>query len=810
MSRARVLILLQNEPVPSDRHVWNQTSALARAGYDVVVICPKGEDRDRAATEVLDGVEIHRYEPRRAEGGALTYAVEYSSALWSIARLARQLARERPFDVVHACSPPDVLLLAALPLRRRGTRLIFDHHDLTPELYASRFGGEGGAVHRATLGAEQIAFRLADVVLSVNESYRRIAITRGRRNPEDVFVVRTGPDLTRFVQVPADPLLKRGKAHLLSYAGVMGPQDGVDHALRALALLRDRREDWHAIFMGDGEVLPKMRHLNAALGLQDLVEFTGWVEHDEIGRVLSSSDVCLAPDPSSPLNDVSSMVKLSEYMAMSRPIVSFDLEESRIAAGDAADFATGGDEADFARLVDGLLDDSARRRAMGAAGRERAERVLAWEHQERALLAAYDRALAGGASAPPRPPAAVRGAPSRAAVGNGSSSIPAVGVIVLGGDYQGLGIVRSLGRRGVPVRVFDDERSIARHSRYAGGTTRLSDMGDERRLVEELGRAARVEGLEGWVLFPTRDETVAAIARNRDVLSELFRVPTAGWDTIRWAWDKRSTYQLAAELGIPAPRTWQPRDVDALETIDAEPPFAIKPAIKEHFFYATKAKAWRADTRAELRELYERARRIVGPGEVMVQELIPGDGHQQYAYCALYERGAPIATMVARRLRQHPPEFGRASTYVETTDDPVVEELSRRFLGHLGFDGLVELEYKLDPRDGRYKLLDFNARTWGYHSLAPEAGVDFPYLLFQRQLGRAVEPQRARPGVRWVRILTDFPTAVVEIAEGRIRPRAYLRSLRSADTEAVFCRDDPKPGLAELVLLPYLSISKGF
>lgn len=394
MSGRRILILLQNEPVPSDRHVWNHATALTRAGYEVTVICPIGESRDREPYAQIDGVEIHRYEPRRADESTVGYALEYLAALWSIRRLARRLSRERPFDLVHACSPPDFLLLAALSLRRRGARFIFDHHDLTPELYLSRFGS--GLLHRVTLAAEQVAFRSADVVLSVNDSYRRVAIERGHRDPDDVAVVRTGPDLTRFVPSEPDPSLKRGKRFLLSYAGVMGPQDGVDEALLALAELHTQRQDWHAVFMGDGDVYEEMRERTRELGLDGCVEFTGWVEHETIGRVLSSSDVCLAPEPSNPLNEVSSMVKLSEYMAMSRPIVSFDLAESRFGAGEAAAFVAPEDHSAFARAVSELLDDPERRTAMGAAGRERVEEVLAWEHQERSLLAAYSRALSMG------------------------------------------------------------------------------------------------------------------------------------------------------------------------------------------------------------------------------------------------------------------------------------------------------------------------------------------------------------------------------------------------------------------------------
>ena len=385
-----------------------------------------------------------------------------------------------------------------------------------------------------------------------------------------------------------------------------------------------------------------------------------------------------------------------------------------------------------------------------------------------------------------------------------------IGAVVLGGDYQGLGIVRSLGRHGVPVCVVDDERSISRVSRYCRSHDRVADLGDEDQLVEDLIRLGRQRGWNGWVLYPTRDETVAALSRHRDRLGDFFRVSTAPWDAIRWAWDKRNTHEAAAAAGVPSPRTWQPASVDELDAIDAPPPWAIKPAIKEHFFHVTKAKAWRADTREELRALFEKAVAIVGPGEVMIQELIPGNGEQQFAYGALYRQGEPVATMVVRRRRQHPPDFGRASTYVETIEEPAVEVLSERLLRRIGYDGLVELEYKRDPRSGEFKLLDFNARTWGYHTIGERAGVDFPYLLFCQQLGLPGRAQRARPGVRWVRLLTDLPTGLMQIRAGDFGLREYARSLRRANVDAVFSRVDPLPGLAELALLPYLAFKRGF
>ena len=383
------------------------------------------------------------------------------------------------------------------------------------------------------------------------------------------------------------------------------------------------------------------------------------------------------------------------------------------------------------------------------------------------------------------------------------------GAIVVGGDFQGLGIVRSLGRRGVPVCVIDDERSISRYSRYATHFVRAADLLDQQRTVETVLEVARRGGLHGWVVYPTREETVAAFSRHRDRLLEELRVPTPAWDVVRWAWDKRKTYERAAALGIPTPRTWCPAGPDELEGVEGDPPFAIKPAIKEHFLYATRAKAWRADTREELVERFTRASALVGPGEVMVQELVPGDGRHQFAYCAFFKAGEAVGSMVARRRRQHPPQFGKASTFVETVELPELETLSQRFLEAIDYYGLVEVEYKLDDRDGRFKLLDVNARTWGYHTLGERAGVDFPYLLFADQVGLPVEPSRSRAGVSWIRLVTDLPTAAVELFAGRLRLREYLRSLR-ADTEAVFSRDDPLPGLVELVLLPYLAVRRGF
>ena len=291
----------------------------------------------------------------------------------------------------------------------------------------------------------------------------------------------------------------------------------------------------------------------------------------------------------------------------------------------------------------------------------------------------------------------------------------------------------------------------------------------------------------------------------------MFRVPTPSWDSVKWAWDKRNTYRLAQELGIPTPTTYYPENVDQLSQLQSvAPPFAIKPAIKEHFVYATKAKAWRADNYDQLRILFEKASALAGNGEIMVQELIPGGGAQQFSYCAFFRDGEAVGKMVVCRRRQHPLEFGRASTYVESLDVPILEELSERFLRAINYYGLVEVEFKLDPRDSQFKLLDVNARTWGYHSLGPRAGVDFCHMLYSDQVGLPVPPRVGRHGISWVRSTTDLPAAIMSILSGDTSFRSYLRSIKNCNVEAVFSSSDPLPGLAEMALIPYLAIRRGF
>lgn len=389
--KQHILILVENLSVPFDRRVWQESCALRDAGFQVTVICPVGATQDREKEIVIDGVRILRYPLRPAAGGPFGYLREYSLALWHILRLAIKVRRGGPVGAVHACNPPDLLFLIALALRPSGARFVFDHHDLVPELFVSRFTGRKGFLHTVTRFLERLTFACADGVISTNESYRQVAIERGKVARDRVVVVRSAPDLTQFVHRDCDLGLRRGKPYLLAYLGVMGPQDGVDYALRALHLLRDKlgRDDFHCVFMGAGDAYDEMVSLSAELGLEDIVEFPGRVPDEFVQRCLSTADVCLSPDPFNPLNNVSTMNKVVEYMAMSRPIVSFDLVETRVSAQDAAAYAAPNDEMCFAKEIDALLEDSERRHRMGEAGRRRVEDELSWEASRRVLVHFY-------------------------------------------------------------------------------------------------------------------------------------------------------------------------------------------------------------------------------------------------------------------------------------------------------------------------------------------------------------------------------------------------------------------------------------
>jgi D-aspartate ligase len=376
------------------------------------------------------------------------------------------------------------------------------------------------------------------------------------------------------------------------------------------------------------------------------------------------------------------------------------------------------------------------------------------------------------------------------------------GAIVLGGDYRGLGLARSLGRNGVPVWVlWEREERIATASRYVRRSLAIGRRGE--RLHDELLRIGSEEGVVGWTLFPTSDRAVAAVARAHDQLAEMFKMTTSPWDVLRWAHDKRLLYELAAKANIDSPRTLFPASRAELADTECEFPAILKPAFKEELNRFTASKAWRVEDRRSLLARYDEACLFVPPDTIMVQELIPGDGYCQLSFAALCDDGQPVASVTARRTRQFPSDFGRASTFVETVNDPDVIEESHRILAEIGASGLVEVEFKRDPRTGGLKLLDVNPRAWGWHSVGAKAGVDFPYLLWRFVHGDPLEVLEGVSGIKWKRLSWDLMAVGSDLLRGRFALRDYLSSFRGPRAAAIFATDDPVPGLLEFPLLVF-------
>lgn len=370
------------------------------------------------------------------------------------------------------------------------------------------------------------------------------------------------------------------------------------------------------------------------------------------------------------------------------------------------------------------------------------------------------------------------------------------GAVITGASYRALAVVRSLGRRGVPVRVVrSDEHAVAMASRYAGAPLAWPLDGPDSARVEYLLELAEREGLGGWVLIPTHDEEAALIARHHARLAERYRLTTPPWEILRDAYDKRRTHELGAQLGLVQPWTVFPAGPEDLARAEGRFPVVVKPAYKPSANRLTVDKAWRADDAPELRRRYAEACELVDPAILMLQELIPGDGSAQLSFASLCRDGEVLASLTACRARQFPMDFGRASSYVETIDDSSVERDARRLLAAMRFTGLVEVEFKRDERTGDNLLLDVNPRPWGWQSLCGRAGVDFPYLLWQMAAGDEVQPVRGVAGVHWVRMSTDMLAVAGEVRAGRLSAGAYLRSLRRPLEFAVFARDDPLPSL---------------
>ena len=395
--KKKVLIIVENLPVPFDSRVWKEACALRDAGYQVTVLCPRGKGYMQN-DELLDGVHIYRH-PMPKEGNTPAgYLWEYGWALFWEFLYTWWIFLARGFHVIQGCNPPDNIFLVALPFKLFGVKYIFDHHDANPELYYSKYERKD-FFYNTQVWLEKLTYRVSDVVMATNESYRALAISRGGLDPQDAFVVRNGPDLATFKLVPPQPALKYGKPYLVGYVGTMSIQEGLDILIDvALRMKTQGRRDVHFTCVGGGPGLAGLRQMVKEKNLEDTVNFTGRVPDKELLEVLSTADVCVNPDRPCEMNDISTMIKIMEYMALGKPIVQFNLKEGRFSAGDASLYSDNHDlVTDFANKILWLLEHPEERQRMGEFGRERVEQQLAWEYSVGNLLAAYDRAFSKSA-----------------------------------------------------------------------------------------------------------------------------------------------------------------------------------------------------------------------------------------------------------------------------------------------------------------------------------------------------------------------------------------------------------------------------
>ena len=384
------------------------------------------------------------------------------------------------------------------------------------------------------------------------------------------------------------------------------------------------------------------------------------------------------------------------------------------------------------------------------------------------------------------------------------------GVILTGGDFQGLGALRALSENNIPVVILDHDHCISRYSRCPHRFIHAPPTSDHDAYISFLIELADQENLRNWILLPNSDEMVYLLSNHRDQLMELYRTPVPAWDVVQKIYIKKNSYQLAESLGVAIPRSFFPVDEADLRTMDIPFPAIIKPSIRDHLYHQVHVKAYRADTLDELIEVYRKICRMIDPSEVVVQDMIPGGADVLYSFCPFFKEGNVLASITAKRSRQHPMTFGHASTFAELVNIPELQEHATRFLRAAEYYGLCEVEFMFDQRDGKYKFLEVNPRIWGWHSLAIAAGVNLPYLLYNDIQGIPQKSCTPLDHLKWVRLTTDIPTVLGEIIKGRMRIRDYLASMKGTKTFAVFSARDPAPFFAELLMLPYLAIKRGF
>jgi len=387
-----------------------------------------------------------------------------------------------------------------------------------------------------------------------------------------------------------------------------------------------------------------------------------------------------------------------------------------------------------------------------------------------------------------------------------------VGVVITGGDSQALGVLRTLAKKDIPIIMLDSDHCISKYSRFKKRFFRSPHPSDDQSYVDFLIDLAKKEKIHRnrWVIFPNSDETVYVLSKYKNILEEFYRIPTPGWEVIQNVYIKKNTYQLAKKGGIPIPTTYYPDGLQELVELSLNYPVVIKPSIRDNFYSKIKIKAFRVNNKEELVRTYEYVCSIIEPSEVLVQEFIPGGPNHLYSFCPFFKDGEVLTSIMARRARQHPMDFGHASTFAELVDIPEIQKIAEKFLSLINYYGFAEVEFMQDPRDGNYKLIEVNPRVWGWHTIAIASGVDLPYLLYQDMIGEEMDVRLPIDNLKWVRLITDVPTVLSEIIGGRLRIRDYLKSMKGKKEFAVFALNDPLPFLAEVALIPYLWVKRGF
>lgn len=387
----KVLIIVENLPSPFDRRVWQEATALRDNGAIVSIICPTGKGYEKRF-EMLDDIAIYRHSLPKEADGAKGYLLEYTAALFWEFVLAVKCLFTRGFDVIHACNPPDLIFLVALPFKLLGKKFLFDHHDINPELYEAKFGRRD-FLYKVMLFLERRTFKSAKISIATNESYKKIAITRGGKKPEEVFVVRSGPSLERLKIIPPVTELKKGRKYMVGYVGVIGKQEGLNYLVEAAAyiVVVKNRSDVHFICVGGGTELDKIKALTKEKGVEDYFTFTGRVSDQELLEALNTADVCVNPDEYNEMNNKSTMNKIMEYMALAKPIVQFDMDEGKFSAQEASLYAKPNDSVDMAEKILELLDDSEHCKTMGEYGYNRVKNQLEWKFEKENLYKAYKK-----------------------------------------------------------------------------------------------------------------------------------------------------------------------------------------------------------------------------------------------------------------------------------------------------------------------------------------------------------------------------------------------------------------------------------